>query len=293
MQQKNLIPKKVIIDTDISLGLFAHDVDDGLALALALNSPELEILGITVNFGNTSPDKAIKIVKDLLKVFNKSEIPVFKGAENSKDLGKKTPAVDFILQKIKEQPVEIIGLAPFTNLATTVFLLKKEEQKNLKGFYLMGGAVWCRGNIPPLFQAEFNIFKDPLSAKIIFSSDFPVYLIGLDVTSKVVFKKDLLKIFRNSKDNTVNYLYKNIKTWFYLNYLFFRGFLLHDVLTVAVCIDKSFAIFEKFPIYVIESGLFRGKIIKLKHSKKLNNIFVAKGVDVKRFIDFFKQRIVK
>jgi hypothetical protein len=41
-------PEKVIIDTDIG-----DDVDDAFAVALALRSPELEILGITTTFGDT------------------------------------------------------------------------------------------------------------------------------------------------------------------------------------------------------------------------------------------------
>ena len=41
-------PQMVIIDTDIG-----DDIDDAFALALALKSPELKILGVTTTFGNT------------------------------------------------------------------------------------------------------------------------------------------------------------------------------------------------------------------------------------------------
>jgi purine nucleosidase len=41
-------PQKVIIDTDIG-----DDIDDAFALALALKSPELKVLGVTTTFGNT------------------------------------------------------------------------------------------------------------------------------------------------------------------------------------------------------------------------------------------------
>ena len=40
--------EKVIIDTDIG-----DDIDDAFAVALALRSPELQILGITTTFGDT------------------------------------------------------------------------------------------------------------------------------------------------------------------------------------------------------------------------------------------------
>jgi hypothetical protein len=41
-------PEKVIIDTDIG-----DDVDDAFALALAVRSPELQILGVMTTFGDT------------------------------------------------------------------------------------------------------------------------------------------------------------------------------------------------------------------------------------------------
>ena len=42
------LPEKVILDTDIG-----DDIDDAFALALALRSPELQILGFTTTFGDT------------------------------------------------------------------------------------------------------------------------------------------------------------------------------------------------------------------------------------------------
>src|SRR5690242_243055 len=41
-------PEKVIIDSDIG-----DDIDDAFAIALALRSPEIEILGISTTFGDT------------------------------------------------------------------------------------------------------------------------------------------------------------------------------------------------------------------------------------------------
>ena len=43
-----LSPEKIIIDTDIG-----DDVDDPFALALAVRSPELQILGVMTTFGDT------------------------------------------------------------------------------------------------------------------------------------------------------------------------------------------------------------------------------------------------
>ena len=52
-------PEKVIIDTDIG-----DDIDDAFAIAFALKSPELEILGISTTFGDT--EARAKIVDRML-----------------------------------------------------------------------------------------------------------------------------------------------------------------------------------------------------------------------------------
>ena len=64
--------EKVIIDTDIG-----DDVDDAFALALAVKSPELQVLGISTAFGET--EARAKIVDRFLAEVGKSNIPVFVG----------------------------------------------------------------------------------------------------------------------------------------------------------------------------------------------------------------------
>ena len=70
---KSLPREKVIIDTDIG-----DDIDDAFALALALRSPELEILGVTTNFGDT--EARARIVDRLLGEAGHPEISVVAGA---------------------------------------------------------------------------------------------------------------------------------------------------------------------------------------------------------------------
>src|SRR5690348_8654292 len=61
--------EKIIIDTDIG-----DDIDDAFAVALALRSPELKILGITTTFGDT--EKRAKLLERLLGEVGRSDIPV-------------------------------------------------------------------------------------------------------------------------------------------------------------------------------------------------------------------------
>ncbi|NRA36913.1 MAG: nucleoside hydrolase [Planctomycetes bacterium] len=66
--------RKIIIDTDIG-----DDIDDALALAFALGSPEFEILGVTTVFGNVVT--RAKIARKLCRAWGREDIPIVVGAE--------------------------------------------------------------------------------------------------------------------------------------------------------------------------------------------------------------------
>ncbi|MGA7245221.1 MAG: nucleoside hydrolase, partial [Terracidiphilus sp.] len=65
-------PQLVIIDTDIG-----DDIDDAFALALALKSPELKILGVTTTFGDTA--MRARLLDRYLSAIGRRAIPVFAG----------------------------------------------------------------------------------------------------------------------------------------------------------------------------------------------------------------------
>jgi len=123
--------KKILINTDLG-----DDADDAVALALALRSDEIEVKGITTVFKNTK--LRAKMVKDMLEIYERNEIPVFAGygmpliervdineppiqIENllkDYELDEDMNAVDFIINTIKEDPETIIvEMGPQTNLA--------------------------------------------------------------------------------------------------------------------------------------------------------------------------------
>ena len=67
-----IIPKRILIDTDLG-----DDVDDAAALIMALNSPELEIVGITTVYLDTV--KRAEMVLELCGKCGRSNIPVCAG----------------------------------------------------------------------------------------------------------------------------------------------------------------------------------------------------------------------
>jgi purine nucleosidase len=189
-------PEKVIIDTDIG-----DDIDDAFAIALALKSPELDILGITTTFGDT--EARAKIVDRLLGEAGRTDIPVLAGTPtrttnvmNQRRFGEgghfarasHPSAADFILEQIRRYPgqITLIAIGPLMNVGA---LIDKDPQTflKLKRVVMMGGSIDCgygelwfcpqRGP-----DAEWNIINDIPSAKKLFLSGVPLYVMPLDST---------------------------------------------------------------------------------------------------------------
>jgi purine nucleosidase len=188
-------PEKIIIDTDIG-----DDIDDAFAVALALNSPELQILGITTEFGETGI--RANLLDRMLEEAGRSDIPVAVGihTDAKTSLGQRPyadhgnyhrrlhePAVEFILNQIQLFPGEItlVTIGPLVNVGA---IIDRDPQtfKKLKRVVTMGGSI-DRGYGDPYApptppQPEWNILNDVASAKKLFASGVPVYLMPLDST---------------------------------------------------------------------------------------------------------------
>jgi len=206
-------PQLVIIDTDIG-----DDVDDAFALGLALESPELKILGITTAWGNTR--LRARLVERMLEETGRAEIPVAVGIEKYPAQGKLTfsqeryaergpqkqlpGAVDFLLEEIRKHPGEItlIAIGPETNLGAAI---EQDAQtfRNLKRIVLMGGSVY-RGydgfaypTAAPHAQPEWNILCDISAAQAVFASGVRLYVMPLDSTQIKLQELERGRIFSN------------------------------------------------------------------------------------------------
>ncbi|MBN5272709.1 nucleoside hydrolase, partial [Serratia marcescens] len=63
------MPRPIIIDCDPGL-------DDAIALAMALRSPELDVKAITTSAGNQTPEKTLRNALGLLTLMGREDIPV-------------------------------------------------------------------------------------------------------------------------------------------------------------------------------------------------------------------------
>ena len=190
------LPEKVILDTDIG-----DDIDDAFAVALALRSPELQILGITTTFGDT--ETRAKLLDRFLAEAGRPEIPVAAGvptppkstftqrryAENNRFAKPSHPdAVAFLLDQIRRNPgqITLIAIGPLMNLGAAIDKDPATFRK-LKHVIIMGGSI-KRGygdlgfGPPQPPQPEWNILNDIPSAQKLFAAGVPLFVMPLDST---------------------------------------------------------------------------------------------------------------
>src|SRR5215469_13362759 len=125
----------VIIDTDVG-----EDVDDAFAMALAMQSPEVRILGITTAWGDTK--LRARLAERFLQETERTDIPVAVGVQTHPGQGW-PDAVDFLLRQIREHPGEItlIAIGPETNLGAAIDR-DAATFRRLERVVLMGGSVY-------------------------------------------------------------------------------------------------------------------------------------------------------
>src|SRR6266705_2342375 len=188
--------EKVIVDTDIG-----DDIDDAFAVALALRSPELQILGITTTFGDT--EMRAKLLDRVLGEVGRADIPVAAGrptppktaftqlryAQGGHFAKTSHPdAIAFLLDEIRRSPGEItlVAIGPLVNVGAAIDKDPGTFRK-LKRVVLMGGSInrgyGDVGYGPPHGPTpEWNILNDIPSAQKLFAAGVPLFVMPLDAT---------------------------------------------------------------------------------------------------------------
>ena len=281
---------RILIDTDIG-----GDVDDALALALALNTPSVEIVGIT-NVYLANAWRA-GVTKELLRVYGREDIPVCTGAEkpligwwdesripnSSPDYGEyrgeKLPhAADFIIQKAEEiDDLILLAIGPLTNVG--IALAKAPHIAKRLKIYLMGGQL-------NKAHPEWNIVCDPEATRIVFESGADVTMVGLDVTNRCQFTQaevDEVHFAGNPRAERLGIMMEQfIKNFGYLP-------ILHDPLALAALLWPDLLKLERKRILIETRGeLTRGLTIDCDWGQG-QEAWAATDVDVQGF----KRRLIE
>ncbi len=302
--------RKIIIDCD-------PGIDDSLALLLALNSPELDVIGITVVSGNVCASQGAKNVLKVLKLMNREDIKVYIGestplvrelitAEDTHgedglgetnyeeaDVEINYNGIDFILDRAKNDDISIITLGPLTNLASA---LEKDEASfnRISEIVSMGGAFKSHGNCSQV--AEFNYWVDPHSVKKVFDkSKVPFSMVCLDVTREIILTPNLIELI-NQIGGEISKFIVDI-TRFYVDFHWKQertlGCVINDPLAVAYFIDRSLC--HGFTSYldIVVDGIAMGQTLVDvgEFYRKEHNGLVLTNINSKKFMEMFLYRL--
>ncbi len=274
----------VIIDTD-------PGIDDSVALALAVKSPELEIDAITTTYGNTTVARATRNAREVLtRLGVREKIPVYSGADRPllrplevaaethgeygigyaelafeaelqpEDLAVQAPGEMLRVAAEAAEPITLICLGPLTNMALALALDRPLLQRQVAEIVLMGGEPNGNGNVTPV--SEFNFWCDPEAAEMVFQSGIPIRMVGLNVTRRMVLTTQAIE--QLSADASPELRWWGDMLRFYEEFHRTRegleGCIINDPLALALAIAPEFG--DAQPMYVeisLNDDLTRGQ----------------------------------
>jgi inosine-uridine nucleoside N-ribohydrolase len=318
---------RVIIDTDPAMGSVGGDPEDCFAIMLALNSPELQVEGITVVQGNVPVDHGYANAVHWLELLGRSEVPVMAGLElpmspvrtrqrrwleQRGKLERLVPrrqpaagdphAVDYLIETVLENPGEItlITIGPLTNVALA-HLREREFARRLGGVVMMGGNAAVPGNITPM--AEFNIWSDPDAASIFFEAGVPITMVGLDVCEKTHLEESTVQVLSENPTELSRFVAQAVTPW--IEFLAAANgsadFHLYDSLAVAVAAKPDLVTTREAFVAVETEGrhcegatvTYLDPTLRKLVAKRDVNAQVALEVRAKEFEELFESRVIK
>ncbi|KAH7854717.1 hypothetical protein Vadar_017079 [Vaccinium darrowii] len=314
--------QKIIIDTD-------PGIDDSMALFMAFQSPQLEILGLTTIFGNVSTEDGTRNALLLCEIAGCPDLPVAEGspeplkggkprtcdfAHGSDGLGNvflPTPkskkiektAAEFLVDMVSEYPgeVSILALGPLTNLALAV---KRDSTfaSKVKRVVILGGSFFALGNVNP--AAEANIYGDPEAADIVFTSGADIVVVGINITSQIKMQDADLEELRQSKGRHAQVISKMCK--FYRDWHVksdgLYGIFPHDAVSFVALVRPELFTYKKGVVRVETQGICLGHTLMDQGLKIWNAsnpwtgyspVSVAWTVNVEEVLSYIKKVLMK
>lgn len=309
--------KKLLLDHDTG-------IDDALAIAYAVASPEVDLIGVCGTYGNVLEATGVENALAILDLLGRPDVPVYHGEPHSlttsdfevleisafihgqNGVGEaelvasdraahETAAVDAIIDAAYTYGEDLIYVptGPLTNLAAA---LRKDPSiaSRIGQVVLMGGALTVPGNVSPC--AEANISQDPVAANEVFTSGIRATMIGLDVTLQTLLTYADTARWREVGTPAALFL-ANMTDYYIRAYEttapHLGGCGLHDPLAVAVAVDPTLVTTLPINMMVETSERFYARTIgdPTRLNDPVKTMQAAVAVDAPRFLNEFMTRL--
>jgi inosine-uridine nucleoside N-ribohydrolase len=289
----------VLIDTDIG-----DDIDDALALALALQSPEIALRGVTTVFGDTQ--RRAHLAAHLLQVFGREDVPVAAGIETPMQPRHRPSGVPqaTILDERADLPalsslsgpelivqmaladrdsLTLLCLGPLTNVAAAL-KLEPHLFMAIRHIVMMGGT----SGLP---FPEWNVRSDARAAQIVLGAGIPVTLLGWNITTRCQLRKCDIERLRRNDSPQARLLSQLLEIWRrHRSRWQPQSPYLHDPLTIVALCAPEMLKFEEMTARVIGHGPFKGFMVP--HMMDGPLVHAAVDVQVEKAREWVMQRLL-
>lgn len=269
--------RTLVIDTD-------PGIDDALALLLAARASAARLGAVSVTYGNTTLERAVRNARLVLSRAP-SGAPVFAGwdrplrrplvtakeTHGPEGLGDHadlpapaptTPSRRGLLDALRAAGggITLVTLGPLTNLANALAEDAAAVRRAVVRHVMMGGNVAEAGNTGPF--SEFNVWCDPEAADAVFRSGLGTEMVGLDVTRRLVLPAAAVAKLATHADAEARWLGRLLGFYvrFHEEYEGLRGAVINDPLAVTLALRPEWGRVERLPIRVdLGEGPERGR----------------------------------
>jgi inosine-uridine nucleoside N-ribohydrolase len=300
----------IILDTDIG-----GDIDDTWALAMMLNSPELDVRMVLSEHGDTL--YRARVAARFLHTVGRADVPVgvgiatphlllndwnpqealVRGYDLESYPGKVlTDGVGALVDLVmgSSEPITIIAIGPLTNIAAA---LERQPEIASKSRF-----VGMAGNLRELFAKEvrvvpeYNVKIDVPASQKVFNAPWDMTITPLDTCGKVVLSGDrYAKVYRSGSP-IARAVVQNYTAW--VHYLSNKmdmdplkcereSSILFDTVAVYLAMDDRFLNMETLGVRVMEDGLTAVDT----DAKKIRCAMTWK--DMEAFKDYLVRRITE
>lgn len=298
----------IILDTD-------PGIDDAVAIAAALFSPEIDLQLITTVAGNVSVEKTTRNALQLLH-FWQANVPVAQGAATPltrplRDAASihgesgmdgydfpahdrqtlNVPAFQAMYERLmaSPEPLTLVTIGPLTNIALLLTHYPACTAK-INRLVMMGGSAG-RGNFTP--NAEFNIAIDPEAAARVFESGLDIVMCGLDVTHQAVLTPDYLAALPalNRTGQLLHALFSHYRAGSMTT-----GLRMHDLCAIAWLLRPELFTLKRCFVAVETRGDYTAGTTVVDIEGRLNrpaNAQVALDIDVAAFREWVAQTLAR
>ena len=194
-----LAAKVVWLDVDPAVLRGGHEPDDGLALLQSFHSPELEVRGVSVVFGNSALEQGYPNGQEIVKRFGPKGLEVYNGAASRAELGVENDATRALAAALRREKLTILALGPVTNVAT-VLKNHPELTSRIEEIIAVAGRrpgqtfVIGEGGRPLM---DMNFEYDSEGFQILLDSGAPIVLAPFEISAKTpISQRDIERFAR-------------------------------------------------------------------------------------------------